>query len=109
MTVPMICVFVALLLTYAAHLPGLLARTKDPEGFNNRQPRAQQAKLSGWGARAVAGHAEAHAARARPLVVARGLRALAVLARVQLAKRVVVAARLARITARITLDARGLT
>lgn len=62
MTVPMICVFVALLLTYAAHLPGLLARTKDPEGFNNRQPRAQQAKLSGWGARAVAGHANAHEA-----------------------------------------------
>lgn len=62
MTVPMICVFVAFGLIYAAHLPGLMARAKDRGGFNNRLPRAQQAALTGWGARAIAGHANAHEA-----------------------------------------------
>lgn len=62
MTVPMICVLVAFALIYVAHVPGLIARTQDSGGFNNRQPRTQQAGLSGWGARAVAGHANAHEA-----------------------------------------------
>ena len=58
----MICVFAAFVLIYAAHLPGLLARARAAGGFNNRTPRAQQATLEGWGARAIAGHANAHEA-----------------------------------------------
>ena len=60
MTVPMMCVFAAFGLIYAAHVPGLVARAMDEGGFDNRNPRRQQAGLEGFGARAIGGHANAH-------------------------------------------------
>lgn len=62
MTVPMMCVFAAFGLIYAAHVPGLVARALDEGGFDNRDPRRQQARLTGFGARAIGGHANAHEA-----------------------------------------------
>jgi len=58
-TTPFICVFAALVLVYASHLPGMYARAKDKKGYDNKQPRRQQRRLKGWGARAVAGHQNA--------------------------------------------------
>ncbi len=59
MTTPFICVFLALVLVYLSHAPGLYARWKDDKGYDNKQPRRQQRRLKGWAARAVAGHQNA--------------------------------------------------
>lgn len=56
MTTPFLCVFAALVLIYLSHIPGSVARARLEGGYDNKQPRRQQRKLKGWGARAVAGH-----------------------------------------------------
>jgi uncharacterized MAPEG superfamily protein len=56
-TIPLICVFVAFLLVYLSKIPVGAAMGKQPGGYDNRQPRAQQAALEGWGKRAAAAHA----------------------------------------------------
>jgi uncharacterized MAPEG superfamily protein len=59
MTTPFICVFLAFLLIYAMRGPAMLAQYRRPEGYDNKHPRQQQAKLEGWGARAAAAHQNA--------------------------------------------------
>lgn len=53
-----ICLFCAALLPYLAKLPVMKEMSK-LGGYDNREPRAQQAKLTGFGARAIAGHQNA--------------------------------------------------
>lgn len=56
MTIPFLCVAVAWLLVYYPRGFVLLAQIKRPEGLDNVDPRAQQAKLEGRAARANAAH-----------------------------------------------------
>jgi len=55
MSIPFWCVFISALLIYVARMPVAKAM-KEQGGYNNHQPRQQQAQLSGFGARAVAAH-----------------------------------------------------
>jgi uncharacterized MAPEG superfamily protein len=59
MTVPFICVAVAFLLIFVPRLFAVAAQAKQPEGFDNKHPREQQARLPDWGKRAVAAHMNA--------------------------------------------------
>lgn len=69
MTSLLVCLFIAMLLPYAAKLPVGYAMAKAPAptendaeksaGYDNHHPRAQQARLMGMGARAVAAHQNA--------------------------------------------------
>ena len=54
--ISVICVFLAFLLAYAAKIPVAFAMHNAFGRYDNRHPRAQQAKLEGWGARATAAH-----------------------------------------------------
>ena len=51
-----LCLFIACLLPYIAKIPIAIAMGKEPGGYDNNHPRAQQALLTGSGARAVAAH-----------------------------------------------------
>jgi len=55
MSIPFWCVFIAAVLIYIARMPVSKAM-KEQGGYNNHEPRAQQAQLTGVGARAVAAH-----------------------------------------------------
>ena len=55
MEVIIICVFIAVLLPYLAKLPLALAMNKESR-YDNNYPRDQQARLTGFGARALAAH-----------------------------------------------------
>jgi uncharacterized MAPEG superfamily protein len=46
----------AFLLVYLPKVLTSVAMAKMPGGYDNKEPRAQQAKLAGWGARAQASH-----------------------------------------------------
>jgi uncharacterized MAPEG superfamily protein len=56
-TVPLLCLPLALVLVYAPKIPLSIAMARQPEGYDNRTPRDQQARLTGWGRRAAAAHA----------------------------------------------------
>ncbi|MCF1430466.1 MAG: MAPEG family protein [Shewanella sp.] len=58
MTTLLICFLIAMLLPYLSKLPVGYAMAKDG-GYDNAHPRTQQARLTGMGARAVAGHQNA--------------------------------------------------
>ena len=58
MTTLLICLFIAMLLPYLSKGPVAVAMAK-AGGYDNAHPREQQAKLTGFGARAVAGHQNA--------------------------------------------------
>lgn len=58
MTTLLICLFIAMLLPYAAKGPVAVAMAK-LGGYDNNHPREQQSKLTGFGARAVAAHQNA--------------------------------------------------
>jgi uncharacterized MAPEG superfamily protein len=51
-----LCLFIACFLPYLAKIPVAFAMSKQPGGYDNHHPRAQQAALTGLGARAAAGH-----------------------------------------------------
>lgn len=51
-----LCLFIACLLPYLAKLPVALAMKEQSGGYDNCHPRAQQACLTGLGARALAAH-----------------------------------------------------
>lgn len=51
----LICLLIAILLPYLAKAPVAFAMAK-LGGYDNAHPREQQAKLTGFGARALAGH-----------------------------------------------------
>jgi uncharacterized MAPEG superfamily protein len=55
MTTLIICLFIASLLPFLAKVPVAIAMHK-LDGYNNNHPRAQQAQLTGFGARALAAH-----------------------------------------------------
>ena len=55
MTTLIICLFIAVLLPYVAKVPMVYAIHRDGT-YDNHHPRAQQAALKGFGARAVAAH-----------------------------------------------------
>ncbi|QIR15368.1 MAPEG family protein [Shewanella aestuarii] len=54
----LICLLIAILLPYLAKAPVAFAMAK-LGGYDNAHPREQQAKLTGFGARALAGHQNA--------------------------------------------------
>lgn len=56
MDISYFCVFLAFLMNYITEIPVLIARFKDPAGYNNYVPREQEAKLTGWAKRAYASH-----------------------------------------------------
>lgn len=58
MTSMMICLFIAILLPIVSKAPLAMAMNREG-GYNNRYPRQQQAKLTGFGARARAAHENA--------------------------------------------------
>ncbi len=57
MTIPFACVIVAFLLIYAIKIPIAFAMRAAGNGkYDNNHPRDVQAKLDGWGKRAVGAH-----------------------------------------------------
>ncbi|MCL1092780.1 MAPEG family protein [Shewanella kaireitica] len=58
MTTLLTCLLIAMLLPYFAKGPVAVAMAK-LGGYDNSHPREQQSKLTGFGARAVAGHQNA--------------------------------------------------
>ena len=55
MEVIIICAFIAVLLPYIAKAPVAMAMHKESK-YDNKYPRDQQARLKGFGARALAAH-----------------------------------------------------
>lgn len=55
MTTLLVCLFIMVLVPYLARIPVAIAMAK-LGGYNNNLPREQQAKLSGFGARALGAH-----------------------------------------------------
>lgn len=57
MTTPFYCLFAMLLLAFLTKVPVAVAQAKVGGGrYNNRDPRSQQAQLSGWAKRALLAH-----------------------------------------------------
>lgn len=56
MTVPMICLIFSALMILMTKAPVAMAQSKEGRGYDNRNPRQQQARLTGFGARALAAH-----------------------------------------------------
>jgi uncharacterized MAPEG superfamily protein len=78
MTTPFLCIALALGLIYAPRIMVAVAQSRMPEGFDNRHPRDQQARLTGWGKRAQGAHMnafEAFAPFAAAVIVAHLARA----------------------------------
>lgn len=56
MTVPFVCILIAMLLAWPPKLAFSIALGRSKQGYDNKQPRAQQAALRGWMARARDAH-----------------------------------------------------
>jgi uncharacterized MAPEG superfamily protein len=57
MTYPFYCMIAAFALVYLSKIPlGIAMNREGEKGYDNRHPRAQQARLTGWGARSLAAH-----------------------------------------------------
>ncbi len=56
MNVANACILAAFILIYAPRMVVARAMAKQPEGYDNADPRAQQARLAGLGKRALAAH-----------------------------------------------------
>ncbi|CAN5898084.1 MAPEG family protein [soil metagenome] len=56
-SIPLLCLPIAFGLVFLPKIPLSMAMARLPEGYDNRHPRDQQAKLTGWGRRAAAAHA----------------------------------------------------
>lgn len=57
MATPLICLAVMLVIVVLTKVPVALAQAKQGQkGYDNRNPRQQQAALTGWGARALGAH-----------------------------------------------------
>jgi uncharacterized MAPEG superfamily protein len=59
MTTPLLCILAAYLLIFFPKLIVLVAQARMPGGYDNKHPRDQQARLEGWGRRAMAAHMNA--------------------------------------------------
>ncbi len=58
MNIPFLCIGLAFLLLYLSKIPVAVAMQRTG-GYDNRHPREQQARLTGWGKRALAAHQNA--------------------------------------------------
>jgi uncharacterized MAPEG superfamily protein len=58
-TTPLFCIFLVLITIYAPRIAVAVAQVRQPGGMDNKHPRDQQAKLTGWARRANAAHANA--------------------------------------------------
>lgn len=56
MTTLLLTLFISMLLPYLAKAPLVVAMHKQPGGYDNHNPREQQARLQGFGVRANAAH-----------------------------------------------------
>jgi uncharacterized MAPEG superfamily protein len=56
-SIPLVCLPIGFALVFLPKIPLSMAMARQPEGYNNAAPRDQQAKLTGWGRRAAAAHA----------------------------------------------------
>jgi uncharacterized MAPEG superfamily protein len=56
-TIPLVCLPIGFALVFLPKVPLSLAMARQPEGYDNKSPRDQQARLTGWGRRAAAAHA----------------------------------------------------
>jgi uncharacterized MAPEG superfamily protein len=56
LSIPFVCVLILLLLVYLSRVPVGIAMSKVEGGYNNANPRDQQAQLTGWGRRALGAH-----------------------------------------------------
>lgn len=56
MSLPFWCIFISALLIFLAKAPVARAMQQESGTYDNRHPRSQQARLSGFGARALAAH-----------------------------------------------------
>ncbi len=56
MTIPFYCLIVTMLFPYIAKVPLMVAMGREGKGYDNRNPRDQQARLQSWGKRALAAH-----------------------------------------------------
>lgn len=56
MSIPFWCVFISALLIFIAKAPLAKAMKEENGRYDNHHPRAQQARLTGFGARALAAH-----------------------------------------------------
>lgn len=56
MSLPLWCLLIAALLVILSKAPAMRAMTRMQGGYDNRHPRAQQASLTGAGARGLAAH-----------------------------------------------------
>jgi uncharacterized MAPEG superfamily protein len=56
-SIPLFCLPIAFGLVFAPKIPLAMAMAREPGGYDNNTPRDQQAKLTGWGKRAAAAHA----------------------------------------------------
>jgi len=55
-TIPFVCLLVAFLLIPLSKAPVAVAMGREKEGYDNKNPRDQQARLTGWGRRALGAH-----------------------------------------------------
>ena len=56
-SIPLICLPIGYALVFGPKIPLSMAMARQPEGYDNKHPRDQQARLTGWGKRAAAAHA----------------------------------------------------
>ncbi|MHA7880493.1 MAG: MAPEG family protein [Saccharospirillum sp.] len=56
MTIALWCLLIAGLLVVLSKAPAMSIMSREPQGYDNHNPRAQQARLEGAGARAIAAH-----------------------------------------------------
>ncbi|MBL37143.1 MAG: hypothetical protein CMP07_01920 [Xanthomonadales bacterium] len=56
MTVSIFCLILSALMILVTKAPVALAQSKEGRGYDNRNPRVQQSRLTGFGARALAAH-----------------------------------------------------
>lgn len=56
MSIELWCLFIAGLLHVVSKMPLIQAQIKNGKGYDNNNPREQQASLEGWGKRALAAH-----------------------------------------------------
>ncbi|UTW07752.1 MAPEG family protein [Pseudomonas benzenivorans] len=56
MSLPFWCIFISALLIFLAKAPVAKAMQQESGTYDNRHPRSQQARLKGFGARALAAH-----------------------------------------------------
>ncbi|MDY6829793.1 MAG: MAPEG family protein [Pseudomonadota bacterium] len=59
MTIPFWCLVFAMLMLVVTKVPVAVAQGRQGTGYDNQNPRDQQAGLTGWGRRALAAHQNA--------------------------------------------------